>query len=300
MKVVVTGATGFLGSNLVPKLRAAGHTVVAFGREDFDLTLSDIAFDAFPNDADCVVHLAALVAGIGENARRPYDFFIDNVRMSEQVVDWCSENMVPLVTMGSACAYPVDAESPLSEYQYHDGEPERTNWGYAMAKRALHAQMLAAAEQRGLQGYHLIAANLYGPGDHYELDTAHVIPATISKMRANPDGIEVWGSPKTVRDFCYVGDCADAICTAVRFAPTVCGVESVNITSSQVFCMNVLMYYIASACNFVGDITYVGGGLSGSPERFLDNAFTRGLLLHEPTDICDGLAATVADYDSRR
>src|SRR6185437_7323540 len=213
-RVAVTGGAGFLGSFVVDLLRAKGCQQIVVPRsQDYDLVQMDAVKQLY-SDAkpDLVIHLAARVGGIGANQANPGRFFYDNLMMGSQLIEVGRQRRLSkFVAIGTICAYPKFAPIPFHEDDIWAGYPEETNAPYGLAKKMMLVQSQAYRQQYGFNSIVLLPANLYGPGDNFDLETSHVIPALIRKCveakRSGADHIEVWGSGKPSREFLYVEDC---------------------------------------------------------------------------------------------
>src|SRR5881392_1925659 len=222
-RVVVTGGHGFLGSYVVEALRARGAAhVFAPERERYDLrrleAVEGMYRDMRPN---IVIHLAAVVGGIGANRERPGEFFYDNLMMGVQLMEIARQRDVEkFVSIGTVCAYPKNTPVPFKEDDLWNGFPEETNAPYGLAKKMLLVQGQAYRQQYGFNAITLLPVNLYGPGDNFDPASSHVIPALIKKcvdaVEQNADEMTVWGSGKATREFLYVDDAAEAIVLATE------------------------------------------------------------------------------------
>src|SRR2546428_801096 len=231
--ILVTGGTGFLGSYVVEKLRQrCAHEVFAPTREQYDLrvaaALQQMYADLRPH---IVIHLAAVVGGIGANRARPGEFFYDNLIMGAQLMEIARQRQIEkFVAIGTVCAYPKHTPVPFREDDLWNGYPEETNAPYGLAKKMLLVQGQAYRQQFGFDVIHLIPVNLYGPGDNFDPSSSHVIPALIKKcLDARDKGdpyIEVWGTGNASREFLYVEDAARGIVLA---AERYDGAEPVNL-----------------------------------------------------------------------
>src|SRR6267143_2538561 len=220
-RVVVSGGHGFLGSFVVEKLRAEGcREVVAPRSRDYDLReKSDVLRlykDARP---DIFIHLAAVVGGIYANQKNPGRFFYDNAIMGLHVIESArTVGLEKFVCAGTICSYPKFTPGPFREEDSWNGYPEETNAPYGLAKKMMLVQSQSYRQQYGFNSIFLLPANLYGPGDNFDLETSHVIPALIRKCveghRLGAPFIEVWGSGSASREFLYVEDCAEGIVKA--------------------------------------------------------------------------------------
>src|SRR6267378_3793670 len=234
-RVLVTGGAGFLGSFVVEKLQARGCRSIMVPRsKEYDLRDRDAVVNLC-NEArpQIVIHLAAVVGGIGANSANPGRFFYDNAIMGIQLIEHARQKGVEkFVAVGTICAYPKFASVPFREDELWNGYPEETNAPYGLAKKMMLVQAQAYRQQYGFNATHLMPVNLYGPGDHLDPENSHVIPALIEKCvgavdRGEP-GIVCWGDGTPTREFLYVEDAAEAI---VLGAERYDGPEPVNLGS---------------------------------------------------------------------
>ncbi|NUN52555.1 MAG: NAD-dependent epimerase/dehydratase family protein, partial [Planctomycetaceae bacterium] len=232
-RILVTGGDGFLGSHLVPRLAAASGVEVAVPRfPEYDLTDREAARRMYRDfRPEVVLHLAAMVGGIGANRANPGLYFHGNMAMGLHVLDEARLHGVErLVLLGTICAYPKFAPVPFREETLWDGYPEETNAPYGVAKKALLVMAQAYRAQYGCDFVTVLPVNLYGPGDHFDLENSHVIPALVRKfVEAAESGaaeVEVWGTGRATREFLYVEDCAEALVAA---AERLEGPEPVNL-----------------------------------------------------------------------
>src|SRR5579872_90189 len=235
-RVVVTGGRGFLGSYVVDRLRQRGaHHLFAPTRAEYDLRLPE-AIERLYRDTrpDLVIHLAAVVGGIGANRERPGEFFYDNLLMGVQIMEAARlAGVEKFVAIGTVCAYPKFTPAPFREDDLWTGYPEETNAPYGLAKKMLLVQSQAYRQQYGFNSIYLLPVNLYGPGDNFDPASSHVIPALIKKCvdaKENHDKkVVVWGDGSPTREFLYVDDAAEGIVLA---AERYDGSDPVNLGSS--------------------------------------------------------------------
>jgi GDP-L-fucose synthase len=295
-RVLVTGGGGFLGSHLVERLRGEGHDVVISRRRDYDLTRWDDAERLFDETRPrTVFHLAAEVGGIGVNRANPGRFWYANLMMGANVLELARLHAVDkLVNVGTVCVYPKHARVPFREEELWDGYPEETNAPYGTAKRALLVGTQAYREQYGVDGIYLMPTGLYGPGDNFDLETSHVIPALIRKMVESPDEIVLWGDGTPTREFLYVDDCVEALVLA---AERYDGADPVNLGSGEEISIRDLAELVADLADFDGTITWDTSKPNGYPRRSLDTSRAEELFgFRAQTRLRDGIERTVAWY----
>src|SRR3990167_8799211 len=229
-KVLITGGSGFLGKHLIRRLRDSGAKLFYPTSYQFDLREKDTCRKVVKG-MDIVIHLAAKVGGIGFNQKYPGEVFYDNLTLGVHIMEEARRAKVKkFVAIGTICAYPKFTPVPFKEEHLWDGYPEETNAPYGLAKKMLLVQSQAYRKQYGFNSIYLLPVNLYGPGDHFEPEKSHVIPALIKKIdeaiKRGDSFIEVWGTGNASREFLYVEDAAEAIVLATQNYD---GAEPVNI-----------------------------------------------------------------------
>ncbi len=302
-RVLVTGGAGFLGRYVVERLRRAGAPEpMVPRRRDWDLTdPGAVARLLEASRPEIVVHLAAEVGGIGANRRSPGRFFYANMAMGMQVLEEARRTGVAkFVLVGTVCAYPKHTPVPFRETDLWNGYPEETNAPYGVAKRALLTMLTAYREQYGLTGIGLLPVNLYGPGDDFDPERSHVIPALIRKCvearQAGSERIVCWGTGSASREFLFVEDCAEAI---VRATALYDGPEPVNLGSGEETTIRSLVERVAGLTGFEGRIDWDSSKPDGQPRRWLDVSRGRerfGFAARTPLE--EGLRKTVDWYES--
>jgi GDP-L-fucose synthase len=298
MNVLVTGGSGFLGSHLAERLRSSGIDPVVTRSSECDLTRADETQRLFAETRpDLVFHLAAEVGGIGANQANPGRYWYANLAMGLNVLEGARRAEVgKLVLVGTVCSYPKLTPVPFTEESLWDGYPEETNAPYGVAKRALLVGAQTYREQYGLNAIYLLPSNLYGPGDNFDLETSHVIPALVRKMveatERGDDAITIWGDGSPTREFLYVTDCADCLALA---AERYDGPEPVNIGTGEEIAIRDLAALVAEVTGFEGEIVWDRTKPNGQPRRSLDVSRAEQLLgFKAGTPLREGLERTVA------
>lgn len=304
-RIVVTGGAGFLGSFVVELLRKRGCTDVFVPRfHDYDLRDRDAIVRLFDNmRPHIVIHLAAVVGGIEANRRAPGQFFFDNAIMGIQLMDMArSRDVQKFVAVGTVCAYPKFASIPFKEDELWDGYPEETNAPYGLAKKMLLVQAQSYRDQYGFHAIYLVPVNLYGPGDHFDLETSHVIPALIRKFsEAKEQGrkeVILWGDGTPTREFLYVEDAAEGIVLATERYD---GPEPVNLGTGEEISISSLAELIAKEVGFMGHIVWDVSKPNGQPRRSLDVSRAKAMFdFSAKHRLRQGIPKTVAWFAAHR
>jgi GDP-L-fucose synthase len=304
-KICVTGGEGFLGRHVVSALAAHGCTdVFTVRHSEYDLLRrSDIDRLYGEVKPQVVIHLASVVGGIGANSKNPGSFFYENLMMGAQMIEGARLNKIEkFVQIGTVCSYPKFTPVPFKEEDLWDGYPEETNAPYGIAKKALLVQAQAYRDQYGLNSIYLMPENLYGPGDNFNPDSSHVIPALIKKfLEAHESGettVPVWGSGNATREFLYVTDAAEGIVIASEKYD---GREPVNLGSGKEISIRDLAHLIAAEIGFQGEIFWDTTKPDGQPRRALDTSRAAELFgFRAQTDFSEGLKRTIEWYRTTR
>jgi GDP-L-fucose synthase len=275
-RVVVTGGAGFLGSYLVEKLRERGVENIFVPRsKDYDLVRAEnirrLYDDANP---DLVIHLAAVVGGIGANRANPGRYFYDNLMMGAQLMEEARLRGVrKFVATGTICAYPRSTPVPFKEDDLWNGYPEETNAPYGLAKKMMLVQSQAYRQQYGFNSIFLLPVNLYGARDNFDLQSSHVIPALIRKcveaMRKGEDHIVCWGTGAATREFLHADDCARGILLAAEKYDKS---DPVNLGAGFEISIRDLAEKIAALTGFDGRLVWDASQPDGQPRRSLDTS----------------------------
>jgi GDP-L-fucose synthase len=300
-RICVTGGAGFLGRAVVARLTASGcDDVHVVRKQHYDLVRGDDVERLYRDiNPQVVIHLAAVVGGIGANAGNPGRFFYENILMGAQLIEGARVHGVEkFVQVGTVCSYPKHTAVPFREDDLWTGYPEETNAPYGIAKKALLVQCQAYRDQYGLNAIYLMPVNLYGPGDNFDPAFSHVVPALIKKcvdaMDEGKPEIEVWGSGEPTREFLYVDDAAEALVLAAEHYD---GRDPVNIGSGTEISIRDLSAIIARETGYIGDIIWNPAKPDGQPRRALDTRLAETLFgFKAGTGFEEGLRRTIEWY----
>ncbi|MFA6315886.1 MAG: GDP-L-fucose synthase [Elusimicrobiota bacterium] len=275
-RVLVTGGDGFLGSHVVAQVKRLKPRGLAVPQEkEWDLRRLD-RIDALlkKERPDLIIHLAAICGGIGANRAEPGRFFYDNIIMGVQLMDAARRMKVgKFLQVGTVCAYPKFTRVPFREKDLWNGYPEETNAPYGIAKKALLVQAQAYRQQYGFNAIYLLPINLYGPGDHFDLERCHVIPALIRKfttaVRERREVVECWGTGNATREFLYVEDAARGLLRAAEFYNKP---DPVNLGAGFEISIRDLAKLVAGLCGYKGRLHWDHSRPDGQPRRRLDTS----------------------------
>jgi len=304
-RILVTGGSGFLGRRVVANLEARGCNSVTVARSaDYDLVQQDavkqLLKDARPS---VIIHLAAVVGGIGANRNNPGKFFYDNLMMGVQLMEQARLAAVQkFVAIGTICAYPKFTPIPFHEEDLWSGYPEETNAPYGLAKKMLLVQAQAYRQQYDFNAVYLLPVNLYGPGDNFDPESSHVIPALIRKcVEARNSGapaISVWGDGSASREFLFVDDAAEAIVLAAeRYDDP----EPVNVGAGFEITIRDLVHLMAELTGFDGRVEFDTSMPNGQPRRCVDTERAAASFgFRARTDFREGLRQTIDWFEQSR
>jgi GDP-L-fucose synthase len=303
--VLVTGGNGFLGQAVCEALAGCDPAAIVTPRsQHYDLreraAIRDLLRATTP---DTIIHLAAVVGGIGANRSNPGSYFFDNAMMGIQLMEEARlQSVAKYVQVGTVCMYPKFTPVPFREDDLWAGYPEETNAPYGLAKKMLLVQAQAYRQQYGMNAVTLLPVNLYGPRDNFDLESSHVIPALIRKMLEARDAkqpcVDAWGTGSASREFLYVHDAARAIVLATQRydkpAP-------VNLGSGQEVTIRDLAVMIAELCGFDGVLRWNTDQPDGQPRRCLDTTRAKQEFgFQAATGLVEGLRTTIQWYEQQR
>lgn len=302
-KILLSGGSGFLGKHVIDLLISKGvdsKDIIVPRSKDYDLRVWENCKKA-TKDVDIVIHLAAKVGGIGFNQTHPGEAFYDNILIGSQLMEASRLSGVgKFVALGSVCAYPKLINPPFRESDLWNGYPEETNASYGLAKKMLIVQAQAYRKQYDFNAICLLPTNMYGPGDNFDPNSSHVIPALIKKVydskARGEKTLSVWGSGTATRDFLYVEDAAEAVVSA---AESYNGEDPVNIGSGSEISITDLVKLMCKLMDFDGDIRFERDKPDGQPRRCVDVTKAKqefGFLAKTPIE--EGLKNTIEWYEN--
>jgi GDP-L-fucose synthase len=308
-RVLVTGGSGFLGSFVVEKLKARGCKNIFVPRsKEYDLVEMNAVKKLYRDTKpEIVIHFAAKVGGIGANRKNPGKFFYDNLMMGVQMMEMGRQTGIEkFVAIGTVCAYPKFTPVPFHEKDLWDGYPEESNAPYGLAKKMLLVQAQAYRDQYGFNAIYLLPTNIYGPGDNFDPESSHVIPALIRKCvdalpptsNLQPETVMVWGTGKPTREFLYVEDAAEGILLAAEKYDKP---DPVNLGAGFEISIKDLVDLIAKLTGFGGKIIWDPAKPDGQPRRMLDvTKAEKEFGFKAKTGLGQGLKKTIEWYVSNR
>jgi len=303
VRILLTGGTGFLGTNLTKILQETfgSSQVRSIGSKPYDLRKCRCTDTVISRSVpDVIIHTAGSVGGIGANQENPGKFMYDNLIMGTNIIHSAMKAKVPkFILLGTVCAYPKFTPVPFKEEDLWNGYPEETNAPYGIAKKTLMRLVEAYHEQYDFNGVNLIPVNMYGPHDHFNLTSSHVIPALILKVHQaieNGDpSITLWGTGEASREFLFVEDCGQAIVKAINsdnLSP-----EPINIGTGKEIKIKDLVKEITNIMGYKGDIIYDPSKPDGQPRRCLDTSRAKERLGFEAqVELKEGLQTTINWY----
>ena len=300
MKVLVTGGSGMVGSNLREKLNSLGIETISPKQEELDLTKQDEVASFFSRlNPDAVIHCAGLVGGIHANIERPYDFALENISMGSNIVSSCLENGVEkLINLGSSCMYPREGKNPLKEDTILSGPLEPTNEGYAIAKIAVSRLCKYSNSQFGTDFKTIIPCNLYGKYDDFDLKKSHLIPGVIHRMHlhknSGKESITIWGDGTARREFMYASDLADFICFALSDYGSV--PQEINVGLGFDFTVKEYYKMIAEEIGYIGNFEFDLSKPTGMRQKLVDVSKQQSLGWSPPTNTREAIGKTYSYF----
>jgi GDP-L-fucose synthase len=299
MRILVAGSTGLVGSAIVRALESTSHEVIPVNTKVVDLLDRDETFSfLLESRPDAVIDAAARVGGIGANSTKPVEFLSKNIQIQTNLMDAShNANVEKFVFLGSSCIYPREAPQPIKEEYLLTGPLESTNSAYAIAKIAGIELIKSYRREYGRRWISLMPTNLYGPGDNFDLETSHVLPALIRRFVESEFGrlpsVTLWGSGSPRREFLYVDDLADAVLTSLeRYDDD----RILNIGTGKDVTIKELAEKIANFTGFHGEILWDASKPDGTPRKLLDVSRLSEIAWSPKTSLDDGILRTIEWY----
>ncbi len=303
-KIYVAGHNGLVGSAIVRRLRGIGfNQLILKSRSELDLTNSaavDVFFSA--ENPEYVFLAAAKVGGIQANSETPAEFIRDNLAIQLNVIDSAYKAGVKkFLFLGSSCIYPKHAPQPIKEEYLLTGSLEPTNYAYAIAKIAGIKMCDAYREQYGFNTISVMPTNLYGPGDNFDLENSHVLPALIRKFHdaklSNAENVTIWGTGAPKREFLFVDDLADACIFLMRSYNSV---DIINVGTGEELSIAELATVIVDIVGFSGHLIFDSSKPDGTPRKLLDVSKLAGLGWSPKVSLVDGIKLTFESYSKSK
>lgn len=303
-RIIVTGGAGFLGSHVCDLLERKGVCPIVIRSADFDLTQETAVERMYDTlKPEIVIHLAAVVGGIGINREKPGTFYYKNLMMGALLMEHAKRRAIEkFVAIGTICAYPKHTPVPFKEEDLWSGYPEETNAPYGLAKKMMLVQSQAYRQEFGFNSIYLLPVNLYGPRDNFNPNSSHVIPALIKKCvearDAKTPSITCWGTGTATREFLYVEDAAEGIIAATE---SYNGNEPINLGTQSEISIKTLVELVAKCTKFTGDIVWDSNYPDGQPRRCLDTTRAEALFgFKAKTSFETGLQNTIDWYERNK
>lgn len=301
-KIVVTGGAGFVGQHVVERLKEQGASDI-FVPNSFEFDLRQrVNCEKVVEGADIVIHLAAQIGGIGFIDEHQGEIFYNNLIMGTELMEAARKAGVKkYVSFGTVCEYPKVVPLPFKEENLWDGYPEETTATYGMAKKMQLVQAVAYKKQYGFNAIHIIPVNLFGPGDNFNSESAHVIPSLIRRIiearEKNASSVEVWGSGNATREFLYVEDAAEGIILATKNYNST---DPVNLGTGVEISIKEVTELIMKLSGYKGIIKWNSDKPDGQPRRQLDTSKAKKFGFEAKTDLRSGLRKTVEWYEQHK